>query len=249
MSSDHVPHLLRATGLTRIYGAGEHAVHAVDGVDLDFDPGTLTAVMGPSGSGKSTLMHLLAGLDHPTRGRVTLGATDLTTLDDDGLTALRRTRMGFVFQSFNLFDELSIAENLDLPLTLAADTASADPAWRDHLVDELGLRGLLGRRPGEISGGQQQRVAIARALIHKPAVVFADEPTGNLDLATGRDVLTLLSTLAPLQGSTVIMVTHDAAAASAADRVIVLADGRVVRDLPRTPAEQLAGIALTGVPA
>ena len=210
---------------------------------LDFDPASVTAIMGPSGSGKSTLMHLLAGLDRPTSGRVLLGADDLGALTDDRLTALRRERMGFVFQSFNLFDDLSVAENIDIPFTIAGD-ARPDPSWRERLVGALGLADLMQRRPTELSGGQQQRVAIARALVHKPAVVFADEPTGNLDLATGRDVLALLSSLAPEQGCTVIMVTHDAAAASTADRVLVLADGRIVHDLPRTSADVLAGIAL-----
>ena len=237
------PQLLRAIGLSRIYSTGSSAVTAVAEINLDFDPASVTAIMGPSGSGKSTLMHLLAGLDRPTSGRVVLGGDDLGTLDDDRLTALRRERMGFVFQSFNLFDDLSVAENVDLPFTIAGD-ASPDPSWRERLVRDLGLAELMHRRPTELSGGQQQRVAIARALVRKPAVVFADEPTGNLDLATGRDVLALLSSLAPVQGGTVIMVTHDAAAASTADRVLVLADGRIVHDLPRTSADVLAGIAL-----
>lgn len=236
--------LLRAVGLTRIFGTGSAQVAAVDGVNLDFDPATLTAIMGPSGSGKSTLMHLLAGLDRPTSGRVTLGARDLTRLADDELTALRRTSMGFVFQSFNLFDELTVGENIDLPFTLGNDDRPIDARWREQLLDELGLGALQARYPSEISGGQQQRVAIARALVHKPAVVFADEPTGNLDLATGRSVLALLSTLAPVQGCTVVMVTHDAVAASAADRVLILADGRIVHDLPRTDAAELSRIAL-----
>lgn len=240
---------LRAENLTRVYGSGAGEVRAVDGVDLDFDPGSLTAVMGPSGSGKSTLMHLLAGLDHPDAGRVTLGGVDLGALEDDELTLLRRTRMGFVFQSFNLFAELTVAENIDLPFTISRDVTRPDPAWRDRLVDELGLGAFLGRRPTEVSGGQQQRAAIARALVHKPAVVFADEPTGNLDAATSRDVLGLLASLAPAQGSTVIMVTHDPVAASHADRVVVVGDGRIVLDLPATPAADLGRIALAELTA
>src|SRR5579875_809269 len=162
--------LLRAVGLTRIFGAGSTQVAAVDDVNVDFDPATLTAIMGPSGSGKSTLMHLLAGLDRPTAGRVTLGALDVTRLADDELTALRRTAMGFVFQSFNLFDELTVAENIDLPFTLGENDRALDTQWRAHLLDELDLTALQDRYPTELSGGQQQRVAIARALVHKPAV-------------------------------------------------------------------------------
>ncbi len=236
--------ILRATHLARTFGTGTHAVHAVDGIDVDFDPASVTAIMGPSGSGKSTLMHLLAGLDRPTRGRVTLGATDMGALSDDELTALRRVNMGFVFQSFNLFDELSVEENIDIPFAIAPDTGRPDGRWRHRLINELGLASLLSRRPTEISGGQQQRVAIARALVHKPSVLFADEPTGNLDLSTGRDVLALISSLAPAQGGTVIIVTHDAVAASSADRVLVLTDGRVTHDMPATPAEELSHIAL-----
>jgi len=243
----HGQQILRATDLSRTFGSGTSAVRAVDGIDVGFDPASVTAIMGPSGSGKSTLMHLLAGLDRPTRGRVTLGAADLGTLSDDELTALRRANMGFVFQSFNLFDELSVEENIDIPFTIAPDAGQPDAQWRRRLISELGLAALLSRRPAEISGGQQQRVAIARALSHKPAVLFADEPTGNLDLATGRDVLALMSSLAPAQGCTVIIVTHDAVAASSADRVLVLTDGRVTHDLPATSAEELSRLALMAV--
>jgi putative ABC transport system ATP-binding protein len=239
--------ILRASRLSRTFGTGARAVHAVDGIDADFGPASVTAIMGPSGSGKSTLMHLLAGLDRPTGGRVTLGAADLGTLSDDELTALRRVNMGFVFQSFNLFDELSVEENIDIPFTIARDTGRPDTQWRRRLISELGLAPLLSRRPTEISGGQQQRVAIARALIHKPAVLFADEPTGNLDVSTGRDVLALMSSLAPAQGCTVIIVTHDAVAASSADRVLMLTDGRITHDLPATPAEELSRLALKAV--
>ena len=243
------PRQLATFDLCRTFGTGAGSVRAVEHIDVGFAPATMTAIMGPSGSGKSTLMHLLAGLDRPTQGRVLLGDVDLATLPDDDVTALRRVRMGFVFQSFNLFDELSVDENIDLPFTLADGAGRPDPVWRAQLVAELGIGAFLDRRPGEISGGQQQRVAIARALVHKPAVVFADEPTGNLDLSTGRDVLRLLSSLAPLQGCTVIMVTHDANAAAVADRVLMLADGAVVHDLPRTPAAELAHLALAAVAA
>jgi putative ABC transport system ATP-binding protein len=239
--------ILRATHLSRTFGTGTRAVHAVDGIDVEFGPASVTAIMGPSGSGKSTLMHLLAGLDRPTRGRVTLGAADLGTLSDDELTALRRVNMGFVFQSFNLFDELSVEENIDIPFTIARDNGRPDAQWRCRLISELGLAALLSRRPAEISGGQQQRVAIARALIAKPAVLFADEPTGNLDVSTGRDVLALMSSLAPAQGCTVIIVTHDAVAASSANRVLMLTDGRIMHDLPATPAEELSRLALKAV--
>lgn len=233
--------------MSRGYGSGHGRVAAVDDVTVDFDPGTLTAVMGPSGSGKSTLMHLLAGLDRPSSGGVTLGDQDLNALSDDDLTRLRRDAMGFVFQAFTVFDDLSVAENVDVPFRLARDVAPADPQWRAHLIDALDLAPLLARRPTEISGGQQQRVAIARALVHRPSVVFADEPTGNLDLATGRSVLALLAGLAPTQGCTVVMVTHDPAAAAVADRVLVLADGRLVHDLPRTDAATLSQLMLAEV--
>ena len=235
---------LRAVGLTRCYGEGATAVRAVTGIDVDLAPASFTAVMGPSGSGKSTLMHLLAGLDRPTAGRVLLDGEDLAGMDDEQLTAVRRTRMGFVFQAFNLFATLSAAENVDLPSTLGPDGPGLDAGWREHLVDTLGLGDLLDRRPAQLSGGQQQRVAIARALVHRPAVVFADEPTGALDLSTGRDVLHVLADLAAEQQVTVVMVTHDAAAASTAERVLVLADGHLLHDLGRTGTAELATIAL-----
>src|SRR5689334_630032 len=215
---------LAARRLIRTFGQGEGAVHAVAGLDLELAAGSFTAVIGPSGSGKSTLLHLLAGLDQPTGGSVRLGRTELNTLDEDALTA---------------------AENIDLPCSLGLDPARRDARWRDHLVGALGLGGLLGRRPGQLSGGQQQRVAVVRALAHRPAVVFADEPTGNLDLATGRRLLSLLRGLAAEQRVTVVMVTHDVAAAALADRVIVLSDGIVARDIAiagTTSAEDLAAI-------
>ncbi|GAB2477542.1 ABC transporter ATP-binding protein [Jatrophihabitans fulvus] len=241
--------LLRASALTRVFGTGDHTVAAVDGIDLHFQPACLTAIMGPSGSGKSTLLHLLAGLDRPTSGTVTLGSLELSSLSDDDATRVRRDAMGFVFQSFNLFDDLTVEENLAVPFTLGAGMHGPDRAWSARLVDELELGALLRRRPAEISGGQQQRVAIARALVHKPRIVFADEPTGNLDLGTGRAVLGLLAALAPAQGSTVIMVTHDATAAAHADRVVILADGRVRHDLPATDAATLSRLVLSEVVA
>jgi putative ABC transport system ATP-binding protein len=236
------PAALAARELTRTFSQGGRAVHAVAGVDLALTAGTFTAVIGPSGSGKSTLLHLLAGLDHPTSGSVRLGHQDLYTLDEDTLTALRRDQMGFVLQEFSLLPALTVAENIDLPFTLGLDPARRDAPWRDHLIGALGLDGLLSRRPGQLSGGQQQRVAVVRALAHRPTVVFADEPTGHLDLATGHRLLGLLRGLAGEQQVTVIMVTHDVSAAAMADRVIVLADGTVSRDVGPTPPEDLAAI-------
>jgi putative ABC transport system ATP-binding protein len=239
------PAALTARGLTRTFGQGDSAVHAVAGLDLDLAAGSFTAVIGPSGSGKSTLLHLLAGLDRPDGGSVRLGDVDLNTLDEDALTALRRDRMGFVLQDFSLLPALSVAENIDLPFSLGLDPARRDARWRDHLIGALGLPGLLDRRPGQLSGGQQQRVAVVRALAHRPAVVFADEPTGNLDLGAGRRLLGLLRGLAAEQGVTIVMVTHDVAAAALADRVLVLADGSVARDIAvagTTSAEDLAAI-------
>jgi putative ABC transport system ATP-binding protein len=236
---------LAASGLTRTFGQGEGAVHAVAGLNLELAAGSFTAVIGPSGSGKSTLLHLLAGLDQPDGGSVWLGRTELTTLDENALTALRRDQMGFVLQDFSLLPALTVAENIDLPFSLGLDPARRDTGWREHLIRALQLDGLLNRRPGQLSGGQQQRVAVVRALAHRPAVVFADEPTGNLDLATGRRLLSLLRGLAAEQRVTVVMVTHDVAAAALADRVIVLADGVVARDLAvagTTTPEDLAAI-------
>ena len=236
------PTALTARGLTRTFHQGDRAVHAVAGVDLALTAGTFTAVIGPSGSGKSTLLHLLAGLDHPTSGSVWLGHHDLYALDEDALTALRRDQMGFVLQEFSLLPALSVAENIDLPFSLGLDPARRDAPWRDQLIAALGLGGLLGRRPGQLSGGQQQRVAVVRALAHRPTVVFADEPTGNLDLATGHRLLGLLRGLAAEQQVTVVMVTHDVTAAAMADRVIVLSDGTIARDLGPTVPEDLAAI-------
>jgi putative ABC transport system ATP-binding protein len=214
--------------LRRTYGEGETAVHALRGITLEFPAGQFTAIMGPSGSGKSTLMHLLAGLDRPTSGSVVVDGDEIAGLDDKGLTRLRRDRLGFVFQSFNLVPVLTARENILLPLTLAG--RKPDEVWLDLLIDAVGLRDRLDHRPSELSGGQQQRVAVARALVHRPAVVFADEPTGNLDSKSSEEVLALLRQAVDEFGQTVIMVTHDAQAASVADRIVVLRDGEVVHD-------------------
>ncbi|MFD4292995.1 ABC transporter ATP-binding protein [Rhodococcus sp. NPDC058505] len=219
----------RAVALSKRYGDGDAAVRALDAVDVDFRRGAFTAIMGPSGSGKSTLMHCLAGLDTPSGGRVYLGDTDLTGLDDRGLTELRRDRIGFVFQAFNLLPVLTAEENMLLPLRLAG--VEADRMWMHQMVARLGLADRLGHKPHELSGGQQQRVAVARALLPRPDVVFADEPTGNLDSHAGAEVLDLLRASVREVGQTVVMVTHDPVAASYADRVVLLADGRVAGEI------------------
>jgi putative ABC transport system ATP-binding protein len=226
--------VVRARGLTRRYGQGETAVHALRGVDLDVQAGRMTAVMGPSGSGKSTLMHLLAGLDKPDEGEVEIGGTTVTGLDDTGLTRLRRDHIGFVFQFFNLLPMLTAKENIVLPLEIAGERP--DPAWFDELIAKVGLADRLGHRPSEMSGGQQQRVAVARALVGRPTVVFADEPTGNLDSTTSHEILELLRETVDGYGQTTVMVTHDPHAAAFADRVLFLADGSIVRDLEQTDA-------------
>jgi putative ABC transport system ATP-binding protein len=220
--------IVSATELTRVYGEGETAVHALRGITTTFPSGQFAAIMGPSGSGKSTLMHLLAGLDRSTSGSVVVDGEELSTLDDKGLTRLRRDRLGFVFQAFNLVPVLTAEENIVLPLTLAG--RKPDKEWHDQLIAAVGLGDRLTHRPSELSGGQQQRVAVARALIHRPAVVFADEPTGNLDSAASDEVLNLLRQAVDEFGQTVVMVTHDAHAASVADRIVVLSDGRIVHD-------------------
>ena len=227
MTTDSHP-IVKATDVRRRFGEGDTAVDALDGVSVEFPKGNFTAVMGPSGSGKSTLMHILAGLDQPTSGSVLVDGTEIADLDDKHLTELRRDKVGFVFQFFNLLPVLSAEENIRLPLTIAG--RKPDEALMAQLVEAVNLGDRLDHRPSELSGGQQQRVAVARALIHKPAVVFADEPTGNLDSAASNEVLELLRTAADEFGQTIIMVTHDANAASFADRLVVLADGRVVRD-------------------
>ena len=214
--------------LSRRFGEGDAAVTALDGVSVEFPSGGLTAIMGPSGSGKSTLMHLLAGLDKPTAGQAWIDGVEVTDLDDRGLTELRRGKLGFIFQFFNLVPVLDAAENVELPVRIAGD--DVDPAWRDRLLEAVGLTDRATHRPSELSGGQQQRVAIARALISRPAVIFADEPTGNLDSKSGGEVLELLRRSVEEFGQTVIMVTHDPKVAAYADRVIVLADGEVAAD-------------------
>ena len=218
-----------ATAVTRRYGDGESAVDALRGVTLEVPAGQFTAVMGPSGSGKSTLMHLLAGLDTPSSGTVEIGGEDITSMSDKQLTKLRRRHIGFVFQQFNLLPTLSAEENILLPLSIAGHkTPKAD---LEALVARVGLQDRRRHRPSELSGGQQQRVAIARALISGPTVLFADEPTGNLDSASGTEILALLREAVELDGQTTLMVTHDPRAAAAADRVVFIADGRIVADL------------------
>ena len=228
---------VRIVDVRKSYGSGESLVHALDGVTVDFGTGRFTAVMGPSGSGKSTLMHVAAGLDSATSGSVLLGDTDLTGLKDKALTALRRDRLGFVFQQFNLVPTLTAAENITLPMRLAG--RPADPAWVDRIIDVVGLRDRLSHRPSELSGGQQQRVAVARALANRPEVVFADEPTGNLDSRSGAEVLTVLRRSVDETAQTVVMVTHDPVAASYADRVVFLADGQVVGELADPTADRV----------
>ena len=231
--------VVTAREVVRRYGEGDTAVDALRGVSLDIDRGRLTAVMGPSGSGKSTLMHILAGLDRPTSGAVTVAGVDVTRLDDAALTKLRRDHIGFIFQFFNLLPMLTAAENIVLPLKLAG--GKPDAAWLDQLVEQVGLSDRLGHRPSELSGGQQQRVAVARALVSRPSVMFADEPTGNLDSTTSGEILGLLRDSVDQLGQTTVMVTHDAHAAAIADRVLFLADGDIVRDLgPSTAHEILA---------
>ncbi len=230
-----------AADLSRVFGEGDTAVAALRGVSVDIPVGRMTAVMGPSGSGKSTLMHILAGLDKPTSGSVYIAGTEITTLADTPLTRLRRQHIGFIFQFFNLLPMLSARENILLPLTIAGE--KPDPAWFDDLVERVGLTDRLRHRPAELSGGQQQRVAIARALVSRPTVVFADEPTGNLDSTSSGEILALMRGSVEAYGQTTVMVTHDATAASMADRVLFLDDGQIVQELPRSsPHEILTAI-------
>ena len=231
------PAAVRSLALTKTYGRGEASVTALDGVEVAFARGAFTAIMGPSGSGKSTLMHCLAGLDTPSSGQVWLGETELTALRDTELTTLRRERIGFVFQAFNLLPVLDARANMVLPMELAG--ASPDPAWTDAVVARLGLADRLTHRPHELSGGQQQRVAVARALLPRPDVIFADEPTGNLDSRSGAEVLGLLRSSVRETGQTVVMVTHDPIAASYADRVVLLGDGRLVGELSDPTADDV----------
>jgi putative ABC transport system ATP-binding protein len=218
-----------AVEAVKVYGKGDAAVRALDGVTVSFAAGTFTAIMGPSGSGKSTLLHAVAGLDSLTSGRVFIGATDLTRLNDKALTKLRRDHVGFVFQSFNLVPTLSAIENIKLPMTLAG--RKPDKQWLRLVIDTVGLQDRLRHRPSELSGGQQQRVAVARALASRPAIIFADEPTGNLDSRSGAEILSFMRLAVRELGQTIVMVTHDPNAASYADRVVFLADGRLAGEV------------------
>ncbi|MEU5993842.1 ABC transporter ATP-binding protein [Spirillospora sp. NPDC047418] len=229
---------VRLTAVTRTYGSGDGAVTALAGVTLELAAGTFTAVMGPSGSGKSTLLQCAAGLDEPDEGRIAVAGTDLTGLGETRLTLLRRDRIGFVFQSFNLMPSLTAEQNVGLPLHLAGRRPKK--AEIAAVLQDVGLADRAGHRPSQLSGGQQQRVAIARALVTRPAVLFADEPTGALDSSTSRDVLTMLRSLVDQRGQTIVMVTHDPVAASYADRVVFLADGRLVGQMDRPTAEAVA---------
>ncbi len=231
------PPAARAVGATKAYGRGESVIRALDHVDVEFAAGQFTAIMGPSGSGKSTLMHALAGLDDLTEGSVYIGDIDVTTLNDRKLTQLRRDRLGFIFQAFNLVPTLSAIENITLPMDLAG--RKADRAWLDGVITTVGLQDRLGHRPSELSGGQQQRVAVARALAGRPAIVFADEPTGNLDSRTGAEILAFMRLAVRELGQTIVMVTHDPVAASYADRVVFLADGRIVDELHQPTPESV----------
>jgi putative ABC transport system ATP-binding protein len=229
--------VVTANEVTRRYGEGDTAVDALRGVSLEVAPGNLTAVMGPSGSGKSTLMHILAALDRPTSGYVTLAGTRLGQLSDTEITKLRRKHIGFVFQFFNLLPMLTAEENVLLPLSIAG--RKPDPGEFQSLIEKVGLEDRLKHRPAELSGGQQQRVAIARALVSKPTVIFADEPTGNLDSKTGGEILELLHDSVESYGQTMVMVTHEARAATFADRILFLADGRIVKDLGAADEQQI----------
>jgi putative ABC transport system ATP-binding protein len=233
----HPPAAARAADASKVYGRGDSEVRALDGVSVDFARGRFTAIMGPSGSGKSTLLHTVAGLDHLTSGQVFIGDTDLTSLSDKQLTRLRRDEIGFVFQAFNLVPTLTALENITLPSALAG--RRPDRAWLERIIDTVGLEGRLGHRPSELSGGQQQRVAVARALASQPAIIFADEPTGNLDSRTGAEILSFMRMAVRELGQTVVMVTHDPVAASYSDRVVLLADGRIVDQIEAPTADSV----------
>jgi putative ABC transport system ATP-binding protein len=234
---DHSPPAVAASEVARRFGEGDTAVDALRGVSLEVRRGELTAVMGPSGSGKSTLMHILAGLDRPTSGSVQIDGTEITTLKDNDLTRLRRKHIGFVFQFFNLLPMLTAEENITLPLTIAG--RKPEPGWLEELLASVGLEGRRKHRPAELSGGQQQRVAIARALLSRPTVLFADEPTGNLDSASSSEILQLVRRSVDELGQTTVMVTHDPVAATIADRVLLLADGKIARTLARPTQAQV----------
>ncbi len=227
----------RAVGLTKVYGEGHAEVRALDEVSVEFERARYTAIMGPSGSGKSTLLHCMAGLDTPTSGRVYIGDVDLTTLSEKSLTMLRRRSVGFVFQAYNLVPTLTAAENITLPLDIAGEDPDGD--WFDVVVDTVGIRDRLSHRPAELSGGQQQRVAGARALVSRPEIVFADEPTGNLDSKSGHEILGFLRSAVKDHAQTIVMVTHDAAAASFADRIVFLGDGKVVDEMLEPTTERV----------
>ncbi|MFM7898887.1 MAG: ABC transporter ATP-binding protein [Actinomycetota bacterium] len=227
----------RAVNASKIYGSGDSEVRALDGVNVQFEKGKFTAIMGPSGSGKSTLMHCIAGLDSLTSGEVYIGDTDLSQLNDKQLTELRREKVGFIFQAFNLIPTLNALENILLPLTLGRQ--KGDTAWIDRVIDTIYLRDRLDHRPSELSGGQQQRVAIARALASQPDIIFADEPTGNLDSKTGSEVLTFMRRAVTDLGQTIVMVTHDAVAASYADRIVFLADGKIAGEMTSPTAQKV----------
>jgi putative ABC transport system ATP-binding protein len=226
-----------AVRLSKIYGEGDAAVRALDEVSVDFERSRFTAIMGPSGSGKSTLLHCMAGLDTPTSGQVFIGDVDLTTLSEKALTLLRRRKIGFVFQAYNLIPTLTAAENITLPLDIAGE--DPDGAWFDEVVDTVGIRDRLSHHPSELSGGQQQRVAGARALVSRPEIVFADEPTGNLDSKSGQEILTFLRSAVKDHDQTIVMVTHDPSAAGFADRIVFLGDGKVVDEMLEPTTERI----------
>src|ERR1700757_382611 len=234
---------VEARGLTRIYGEGTTAVEALRGVDIDVKSGELVAVMGPSGSGKSTLMHILAGLDKPTAGTVTIAGTEITHLDDSHLTRLRRKHIGFVFQFFNLLPMLNAEENVLLPLSIAGE--KPDRAWLDEGLEKTGLTARRAHRPSALSGGEQRRVASSRPLITKPTILFADEPTGNLDSKTGGEILDLIRESVDTYGQTIVMVTHEPRAAAIADRILFLADGLIVKELAGASAEEVLAVMST----
>jgi putative ABC transport system ATP-binding protein len=234
---------VEARGLTRVYGEGTTAVEALRGVDIDVGAGELVAVMGPSGSGKSTLMHILAGLDKPTSGTVMIAGNEITRLDDARLTQLRRDHIGFVFQFFNLLPMLDTEENIVLPLSIAGE--KPDKAWLDELLEKMGLDKRRDHRPSELSGGEQQRVAIARSLVSRPTILFADEPTGNLDSKTGGEILDLIRDSVDSYGQTTVMVTHEPRAASTADRILFLSDGLIVKELREGSAADVLAVMST----
>ncbi len=242
-TAESPPHALaitaaaRAVGLSKVYGEGDAAVRALDDVSVEFERARFTAIMGPSGSGKSTLLHCMAGLDTPTSGQVFIGDVDVTMLSEKALTLLRRRKVGFVFQAYNLVPTLTARENITLPLDIAGE--DPDQAWFDQVVDTVGIRDRLTHRPAELSGGQQQRVAAGRALVTRPEIVFADEPTGNLDSKSGLEILTFLRAAVKDHDQTIVMVTHDASAASFADRIVFLGDGKVVDEMHEPTTERI----------